>query len=38
MIKNKIKSLIDDYLNITRLNDLKNNYINYLRNKDIRYR
>ena len=35
MIKNKIKSLIDDYLNITRLNDLKKNYTNYLKNKDI---
>ena len=35
IIKNKIKLLIDDYLNITGLNNLNNSYINYLSKKNI---
>ena len=35
MIRKKIKILIDNYLNITRLNYLKKKYINYFRYLDI---
>ena len=35
MVRCKIKSLIDDYLDIKNLSDIKRNYIYYLRNKGI---